>query len=295
MSPMSTAASAVRTCGPDASWWLRAIRGPLRLALWLVLRLALRIDVEGVRRTGPAVIASNHPNLLDGLLVLMADASMRPIARWHRYRVIRLGLWIGNCVITSIGTTSPLQRGAFAGALAHLHRGGRVWIAPEGGWQPEVTLRPPRTGAVRLAHTAAVPIQVLAICHGPHPGPEFFVRRSRSAARFSGPKAPPRVSRNQDPRSFLAGAAGPPRVSRNQDPRSFAEPGSAKIGRWPLRWRPRVVLRWGPCITTTGDVAADGDRLMRCIADTAGMTWRPGPGECDPATRDLPPATAGRT
>ena len=255
---MSTAADAVCTYGPGASWWLRAIRGPLRLALWLVLRLALRINVEGVRTTGPAVIASNHPNLLDGLLVLMADASMRPIARWHRYRVIRLGLWIGNCVITSIGTTAPLQRGAFAGALAHLHRGGRVWIAPEGGWQPEVTLRPPRTGAVRLAHTAAVPIQVLAICHGPHPGPEFFVRRSRSAARF-------------------------------------AEPGSAKIGRWPLRSRPRVVLRWGPCITTTGDIAADGNRLMTAIADTAGMTWRPGPGECDPATRDVPLATAGRT
>jgi 1-acyl-sn-glycerol-3-phosphate acyltransferase len=273
---MSTAANAVRTYGPGASWWLRAIRGPLRLALWLVLRLALRINVEGVRTTGPAVIASNHPNLLDGLLVLMADASMRPIARWHRYRVIRLGLWIGNCVITSIGTTAPLQRGAFAGALAHLHRGGRVWIAPEGGWQPEVTLRPPRTGAVRLAHTAAVPIQVLAICHGPHPGPQFFVRRSRSAARFSGPKAPPRVS-------------------WNQDPRSFAEPGSAKIGRWPLRSRPRVVLRWGPCIRTTGDIAADGNRLMAAIADTAGMTWRPGPGECDPATRDVPPATAGRT
>src|SRR5918996_5707196 len=120
MSPMSTAASAVRTCGPDASWWLRAIRGPLRLALWLVLRLALRIDVEGVRRTGPAVIASNHPNLLDGLVVLMADTTMRPIARWHRWFVLRLGFWIGNCVITSIGTAASPQRGAYAEALAHL-------------------------------------------------------------------------------------------------------------------------------------------------------------------------------
>jgi 1-acyl-sn-glycerol-3-phosphate acyltransferase len=230
MRPVSRAAEAVRTCGLGAPWWVRATRGPLRLALWLALRLALRIDVEGIRGSGPAVIASNHPNLIDGLLVLVADPSMRPIARWHRYRVVRLGLWIGNCVITSIGTTATLQRGAYIGALAHLRRGGRVWIAPEGGWQPEVTLRPPRTGAVRLAHMAAVPIQVLAICHAPHPGPE--------------------------------------------------------IHRWPLRSRPRVVLRWGPCLTTTGDIAADGDRLMTAIAESAGMTWRPEPGQRAPVRRD---------
>lgn len=235
---MSTAANAVRTYGPGASWWLRAIGGPLRLALWLVLRLALRINVEGVRTTGPAVIASNHPNLIDGLLVLVADPSMRPIARWHRYRVVRLGLWVGNCVITSIGTTAPLQRGAYMGALAHLRRGGRVWIAPEGGWQPEVTLRSPRTGAVRLAHMAAVPIQVLAIRHAPHPGPE--------------------------------------------------------IRRWPLRSRPRVVLRWGPCLTTTGDIAADGDRLMTALAESAGMTWRAAPGPRAPVRRDRSATTAGR-
>lgn len=225
MSRMTTVVEAAAGSAPGVSLPVQAVRAPLRLGLWLAMRLGLRISVEGARVPGPAVVASNHPNLLDGLVVLMADGSMRPVARWHRHRVVRFGLWIGNSVITSTGTPANPQRGAYARALAHLHAGGRVWIAPEGGWQPGVTLQPPRTGAVRLAHAAAVPIQVLAICHTPHPGPDF---------------------------STLAG-----------------------LRRSPLR-RPRLVLRWGPCLTTTGDVTADGDRLMAAIAGTAGMAWASG-------------------
>jgi 1-acyl-sn-glycerol-3-phosphate acyltransferase len=145
----------------------------MRVVLWLVMRLALRVRVEGERVPGPAVIASNHPNLLDGLLVLMADTAMRPIARWHHMWVVRLGLWIGNSVITSTGTAAANpQRGAYAESLVHLRNEGRLWIAVEGKWQPERTLRPPRTGAVRLAHAASVPIQVLGIRHALHPGPD---------------------------------------------------------------------------------------------------------------------------
>ena len=231
MSRLNTAAGVVLGCGSGASWPVRVMRAPLRLVLWLVIRLGMRITVEGVRATGPAVIVSNHPNLLDGLLVLMADGSMRPVARWHRHPIVRLGLWIGNCVITSIGTAACPQRGAYAGALAHLRAGGRVWIAPEGGWQPAMTLRPPRTGAVRLAHAASVPIQVLAIRHTPHPGPDV----------------------SQLPTSGRRGGASPV---------------------W--GWRPRVALRWGPCLTTTGDVAIDGDRLMTALAETTGMIWSSG-------------------
>jgi 1-acyl-sn-glycerol-3-phosphate acyltransferase len=219
---MTTAAEAVSGGAPGVSLPVRAVRAPLRLLLWLALRGALRIRVEGTRLPGPAVIASNHPNLLDGLVVLMADGAMRPVARWHRHGIVRLGLWIGNSVITSTGTQANPQRGAYTRALAHLHDGGRVWIAPEGGWQPDVALRPPRTGATRLAHAASVPIQVLAILHTPHPGPDVRT---------------------------LAG-----------------------IGRSSFR-RPRVVLRWGPCLKTTGDVTADSHRLMAAIAETAGMTW----------------------
>jgi 1-acyl-sn-glycerol-3-phosphate acyltransferase len=217
MSRVSTALDAIRSCGADASWLVRATRGPLRVVLWLVMRLAMRIRVEGEPVPGPAVIASNHPNLLDGLLVLMADTTMRPIARWHRFFVLRLGFWIGNCIITSRGTAANPQRGAYAESLAHVQRGGRLWIAVEGKWQPERTLLPPRTGAVRMAHAAAVPLQVLGIRHALHPGPD--------------------------------------------------------ASRWPWGTRPLVVLRWGPCVTTTGHIPTDNDRMMAAIAETAGMRW----------------------
>lgn len=139
------------------------------------MRAGLRVTIEGVRVDGPAVVVSNHPNVIDGMLVLMADAHLRPVARWHRVALVRAGLWVGNSVITTTGTPVVPRRGAFGAALAHLRRGGRVWIAPEGGWQPQTTLRSPRSGAVRLAHAAGVPLHVLGIHYDAHPGPD--VRR----------------------------------------------------------------------------------------------------------------------
>jgi 1-acyl-sn-glycerol-3-phosphate acyltransferase len=219
MAPVTTAWDAIRTCGSAAPLPVRLLRATLRLLLWLIMRATMRVTVEGNRRDGPAVIVSNHPNLIDGLLVLMADPSMRPVARWHRHALVRAGLWVGNCMITTTGTPVEPHRGAFLQALTHLNNGGRVWIAPEGGWQPQRELRSPRTGAVRLAQMAGVPLQVLAIRHEPHPGPD--------------------------------------------------------VGRWPVRTRPAVTLRWGPRLATNGDMDGDIDRVMSALAATAGMTWNP--------------------
>lgn len=163
---------------PPTQRWQRVLRTPLRLAFWAVLRTGLRIRVVGRRHDGPAVIASNHPNLSDGLIALFADPTMRPVARWHRYPLLRAGMWVAASVITTTGTPVAPHRGAFAPALAHLRAGGRVWIAPEGVWQPEPGLRYPRTGAVRLAHAADVPLQILGIVHGIHPGPTLQTWRA---------------------------------------------------------------------------------------------------------------------
>jgi 1-acyl-sn-glycerol-3-phosphate acyltransferase len=155
----------------------RLVRTPLRLLLWLSLRSGLRMRVDGRRFEGPAVVVSNHPHVIDGLVVLLADPGMRPIARWHRIPLLRAGMWVSDCIITTTGTPLRPHRGAFADALAHVRSGGRVWIAPEGGWQPATTLRYPRTGAVRIAHAAGVPIQVLGVVHGQHPGPQLATWR----------------------------------------------------------------------------------------------------------------------
>ncbi len=204
---------------PPAGALTRAARTPLRVASWALGRAGLRIQVEGRRHGGPAVIVSNHPNLIDGLIVLFADPTMRPIARWHRIPLLRAGMWIADSLITTTGTPVEPHRGAYVGALAHLLGDGRVWIAPEGGWQPQPTLRYPRTGAVRLAHAAGVPIQALGIVHGEHPGPTLATWRG-----------------------------------------------------WP---RPRILLRWGPVVTPTGDLESDIDRMMTAIAHSCGAQWRP--------------------
>ena len=168
--------------GAPLAWWL--VRLPLRVALWGVLRMGLRIRVEGERVHGPTVIVSNHPHVVDGLVVLLTDPTMRPVARWHEGALLRAGMWVADCVVTTTGTPVRPHRGAYADALAHLHAGGRVWIAPEGGVQRELALRHPRTGAVRLAHAAGVPVQVLAVLHEHHPGPDLASWRSRRRPRI---------------------------------------------------------------------------------------------------------------
>lgn len=198
---------------------LRFVRAPLRVLLWFSLRSGLRLRVEGRRRDGPTVIVSNHPHVIDGLVVLLADPRMRPIARWHRVPLLRAGLWVADCIITTTGTPVRPHRGAFADALAHVRSGGRVWIAPEGGWQPALTLRYPRTGAVRMAHAAGVPIQVLGVVHQQHPGP--------------------------------------------------------RLTTWRPWLRPRILLRWGDVVTTTGDVEVDIDRMMTAMSAATDGTWNP--------------------
>jgi 1-acyl-sn-glycerol-3-phosphate acyltransferase len=128
-------------------------------------------------------------------------------------------MWVADCIVTTTGTPVRPHRGAFADALAHVRRGGRVWIAPEGGWQPELTLRYPRTGAVRLARAAGVPIQVLGVVHEPHPGP--------------------------------------------------------RLATWRPWHRPRIQLRWGEVLTTSGVLDDDIDRMMTAISAATGVTWTP--------------------
>jgi 1-acyl-sn-glycerol-3-phosphate acyltransferase len=157
---------------------LRLVRTPLRAMLWLGLRAGFRLRTEGDRCEGPAVVVSNHPHVIDGLVVLIVDPRMRPVARWHRVALLRAGMWVADCIITTTDCHPPQpHRPAFADGLRHVREGGRVWIAPEGGWQPEPTLRYPRTGAVRMAAMAGVPLQVLGVVHDDHPGPDLTAWR----------------------------------------------------------------------------------------------------------------------
>lgn len=155
----------------------RVVRAMLRGVAGRVLRL--EVVGEERRVVGPAVVVSNHPHWLDGVVALLADDDLRPVARQQRHLGARLGIWAADAVVTTRpADDAPAdpnvpRRPAFADAAAHLLQGGRIWLAPEGGAHTGPRLRAPRSGAVRMAHLAAAPIQPLAITwadtpQGPH-------------------------------------------------------------------------------------------------------------------------------
>ena len=208
----------------------RGVRGVLRVVAGRVL--AVEVEAHAPRVDGPAVVVSNHPHWLDGVVALLVDDDLRPVARHQRHLGARLGIWAADAVVTRRPAEPPTpnpsvpRRPAFTEAAAHLRAGGRIWLAPEGGAHTGTTLRPPRSGAVRMAHLAGAPIQPLAI--------HWVDHRTGPALRW---------------------------------------------------WRPwarrRVRVTWGSPVTTTGDVAADNDRMMAALASATGM-----------ALADLPPLAA---
>lgn len=151
---------------------LVGVRAPLRTFLRAIVIVTTRIEVRGVRHDGPAVVVSNHPNAIDGVVAMAIDPSMRPIARWQRNPFARAGIWIGDCVVTTAGTDRD-PRPAYLQAADHLASGGRIWLAPEGGAHAGAELRAPRSGAARMAHAAGVPIQALGIRHERPEGPRL--------------------------------------------------------------------------------------------------------------------------
>ncbi len=165
------AVAAVTGAAVAAAGTGRLLRLGVRGLVEVALRLAVRIEVaHGDRRVaGPAVVVSNHPHWLDGAVALLTDRTLRPIARRQRHRGARLAIWAADAVLTGEGA-----RSAFTGAATHLRAGGRVWLAPEGGAHTDRTLRRPRSGAVRMAHLAGVPVQPLAISWADdHAGPDL--------------------------------------------------------------------------------------------------------------------------
>ena len=198
----------------------RGVRGVLRFVAGRVL--AVEVEAHAPRVDGPAVVVSNHPHWLDGVVALLVDDDLRPVARRQRHLGARMGIWAADAVVTTrpadptAADPSAPRRPAFAEAAAHLRAGGRIWLAPEGGAHTGTVLRPPRSGAVRMAHLAGAPVQPLAI--------HWVDHRTGPALR---------------------------------------------------RWRPwarrRVRVTWGSPVTTTGDVAADNDRMMAALASATGM------------------------
>ncbi|GAB1691199.1 lysophospholipid acyltransferase family protein [Krasilnikovia sp. M28-CT-15] len=148
--------------------------------------------LEHVPATGGAILAANHLSVADQLF--LGVLTPRHIAFWAKAEYFRTPGLRGRLtrhVVTGMGAI-PVERGggratrtAFDAAVPVLRGGGLVAVFPEGTRSPDGRLYRGRTGVVRLADQAAVPIIPVGIRGTDRlrpPGARFPRRRPVSVA-----------------------------------------------------------------------------------------------------------------
>ena len=143
--------------------------------LW---RLFRRIKTEGAYRIPPggAVLAFNHPRAMDPPHI--AAAYGKPLHFLGKKEVFEIPVlgWF----IRDVGGQIPLDRSkggntaAFEEAVSLLRGGAKIAIAPEGTTEIDGVLGRGRTGAVRMALAAGVPVVPVAVKHHAWPGPSVI-------------------------------------------------------------------------------------------------------------------------
>jgi 1-acyl-sn-glycerol-3-phosphate acyltransferase len=192
-SPALSPARSAGLASPEFPLLYRTLRGPVRAALtrWFDLHVA---GLEHLPPAGPYIVAANHHNYLDG--VVLGVSVPAPIAFIVMPRVWRATPLhpIFHRHIRSIPIN--LERpdfGALRGALSHLERGGVVGIFPEGPFSVRGRLERGLPGVALLALKSGVPV-VPAALHGTY---EALHRR-----RFHVPRPTPLAVRFGPPRRF---------------------------------------------------------------------------------------------
>src|SRR3989454_4426555 len=176
----------------------RALRGPVRQALgrWFDLRVE---GLEHLPATGPYLVAANHHNYLDG--VVLAAALPRAIAFLVMPRVWRatpLHPWLHRHLGSIPLRLERPDVGALRRALRALEAGRVVGIFPEGPFSVRGRLERGLPGVGLLAARAGVPV-VPAGIRG-----TFEALRGR---RFYIPRRHPLAVRFGLPRRFVSGGA----------------------------------------------------------------------------------------
>lgn len=143
----------------------RALRGLIRLLLWLFYR---RIDVVGMEHfpaSGGVIIAANHHNsIIDAmLLIAVAPRRLRPLANAPLFRHPLIGPFLRLAGALPVhrrkeaGDDPAKNDALFEATTRTLREGGVIMIFPEGRTQPEPVLLELRTGAARMLLAAGPP------------------------------------------------------------------------------------------------------------------------------------------
>lgn len=184
---------------PSLPMLYRLLRGPIRA----VLERHFRLTIEGAGHLppqGPYIVAANHHNYLDG--VVLAVAVPPPISFLVMPRVWRATPF-HPLLHRNIGSIPlALERadvGALRRALAVLECGGVIGIFPEGPFSVHGRLEAGLPGVALLALRSGVPVVPAAI-HGTY--------QALVARRFYVPRRHPITVRFGAPRTFTRESSG---------------------------------------------------------------------------------------
>ena len=134
-------------------------RGFWACAQWLGL---MRLDIESLdalSRDGGLIIAANHPNMLDALLIVSRVPRGICIMRANLIRNPFLG---AGARLARYIRNEPAH-GMVRGAVQNLREGGQLVLFPEGTRTEVPPINPFRPGITLMAHLAQVPIQTVII------------------------------------------------------------------------------------------------------------------------------------
>ena len=165
----------------------------LRAACSPVLRGLFELDVRGLEHlpvAGPAIIAANHHNYLDG--VVLGVAIPRPIAFLvmpRVYRATRLHPTFHRRLGSIALNVERPDPGAIKRALRVLEEGRIVGIFPEGPFSHDGRLAPGQPGVALIALRSGAPVVPAAI-HGTYEalaGRRFYLPRRHPLSVRLGP------------------------------------------------------------------------------------------------------------
>jgi 1-acyl-sn-glycerol-3-phosphate acyltransferase len=119
----------------------------------------VRYDVRGLENLppGPKILAANHPSATDGVLMpALFDEDLVLLAEWHQFHSPIMGWILTRSGHIPVGAGFP--RKACEQACRKLSEGKTLLIFTEGTLNPEYAEMRAKSGAVRLALAAGVPI-----------------------------------------------------------------------------------------------------------------------------------------